>query len=404
MAGKVTSMSVRLTAAVAAVVEGREVNISAVCRAEEISRKTFYKWVHRYRVEGLAGLGDRSRRPHHSPGQVPGEVEDEIVRRRKELRDGGLDHGATTIWWHLGHDPAWQDRVPSPATIHRVLVRRGVVVPEPRKRPRRSWRRFEAPAPNEWWQVDATDWMIATGLVQIISFLDDHSRLLAGSRAVTVATTDAAWTTFGEAAAWWGLPAGMLSDNGLVFSGKLHGVEVAFEARLRDVGVRPFTGRPYHPQTTGKIERFHQTLKRWLRRQPVAADLAELQAQLDTFARIYNYQRPHQALGRATPITRWQATTPAQPATEPLEHPTYPPRVQRAETTVTANGIVNAGGFVIHIGIPWQGHHAVITLDHHHANVFIAGHLVRHLELHPDRHYYGSGRKRGGPRQPRLPS
>ena len=189
-----------------------------------------------------------------------------------------------------------------------------------------------------------------------------------------------------------------------MFSGRLHGVEVAFEARLRDAGIRPFTGRPYHPQTTGKIERFHQTLKRWLRRQPLASDLAELQAQLDRFAPIYNHQRPHQAIGRVTPITRWHAGTPAQPAPEPLDHPVYPRRSPHTQTTVTANGIINAGPFVIHVGVTWEGHTATVTMDRHHANVFIAGQLIRHLELQPDRHYYGSGRQRGGPRQPRLPS
>jgi transposase InsO family protein len=404
MAGKVTAMSVRLVAAVAAVVEGREVNVSAVCRAEGISRKTFYKWVNRYLTEGLEGLGDRSRRPHRSPGQTPAAVEDEVVRRRKELLDAGLDHGAATICWHLGRDPAWRGQVPSPASIHRVLVRRGLVVAAPHKRPQRSWRRFEAPAPNQWWQVDATDWVIGTGLVQIISMLDDHSRVLARSRAVGVATTEEAWATFSEAAAVWGMPAGMLSDNGLVFSGRLHGVEVAFEARLRDAGIRPFTGRAYHPQTTGKIERFHQTLKRWLRRQPLAAGLAELQAQLDCFAEIYNHQRPHQGIGRVTPFTRWRAGVPAQPAPEALDHPTYPPRTQRSETTVKANGAVNAGLLVIHLGVIWEGQPAVVTMDRHHANVFIAGQLIRHIELDPNRRYYGSGRKRGGPRQPRLPS
>ena len=404
MAGKVTPMSVRLTAVIAAVVEGCEVNVSAVCRAEGVSRKTFYKWVARYRAEGVEGLADRSRRPRRSPGQTPVEVEDEVVRRRKELLEAGLDHGAATICWHLGQDPAGRGRVPSPASIHRILVRRGLVEAQPRKRPRRSWHRFEAAAPNEWWQVDATDWTIATGVVQIISFLDDHSRLLMRSRAVVVATTEEAWATFSQAAATWGLPAGMLSDNGLVFTGRLHGVEVAFEARLRDAGIRPFHGRAQHPQTTGKIERFHQTLKRWLRRQPLAATVAELQAQLDRFAEIYNYQRPHQAIGRVTPITRWQAGVAAQPAAEALEHPTYPLRSARPTATVKASGAVNVGQIKIHLGVIWQGQPAVVALDQHRATVFINGQLIRHVELEPGRHYYGTRPKPGRPNQPRLPS
>jgi len=397
-------MSVRLMAAVVAVAEGREVNVSRLCRGEKVSRKTFYKWVARYRAEGLAGLEDRSRRPRRCPGQTPAEVEDEIVRRRKELRDAGLDHGALTVAWHLGNDPVWRERTPSVATIHRILVRRGLIVASPQKRPVTSWNRFEAPVPNEWWQIDAMDWLIATGVVRVFNVVDDHSRVAARSRAVLEATTEEAWTTFSQAASVWGLPAGVLSDNGLAFSGKLRGFEVAFESRLRDVGIRPFTGRPYHPQTTGKIERFHQTLKQWLRNQPMAATLAELQAQLDEFCTIYNHHRPHQGIGRTTPISRWQARTPARPADQPLEHPTYPPRIHRAATTVDSVGTVLAGGFAIHLGVQWAGQAALVTLDQHHANVFIGGQLVRHLELDRTRAYQPSGRKRGGPRQPRLPS
>jgi transposase InsO family protein len=304
----------------------------------------------------------------------------------------------------LGRVAAWRGRVPSPASIHRILVRRGLVVAAPHKRPHRAWKRFEAPAPNQWWQVDATDWVTASGRVQIISMLDDHSRVLTASQACSVATTEGAWTTFSEAAVVWGMPAGMLSDNGLVFSGRLHGIEVAFEARLRDAGIRPFTGRAYHPQTTGKIERFHQTLKRWLRRQALAADLTELQTQLDHFAQLYNHQRPHQGIGRVTPITRWQAGVPAQPAPQPLDHPVYPTRNPHTHTTVKTNGTLKAGPYVIHIGVTWHGHQAVVTTDHRHANVFIAGQLIRHIELDPHRTYYGTGRKRGGPHQPRLPS
>jgi transposase InsO family protein len=288
MARRVTSM--KAIAAVVALGAGERINVSGVCREAGISRKTFYKWHARYLAEGLDGLEERSRRPKRSPGQVTGPIEELIVRLRKELADDGLDHGATTIQWHLGHHPDMPRarRVPSGATIHRIMVRRGLVTPTPSKRPKSSWCRFEASAPNEWWQIDATDWVIATGPVKLFNVLDDHSRVIVRSRAVLAATGEQAWTTFSQAAQQWGFPAGCLSDNGLCFSGKLRGFEVLFEARLRAVGVRPFTGRPYHPQTTGKVERFQQTLKKWLRRQPLAGDLVELQTQLDEFCRIYN--------------------------------------------------------------------------------------------------------------------
>jgi hypothetical protein len=238
-------MSMKAMAAVVAVAAGEKLDVSQVCRDSGISRKTFYKWVARCRAEGLEGLNERSRRPHHCPAQTDVEVEDAVVRLRKELIDAGLDHGATTIQWHLGRrrrpgDPG----VPSVATIHRILVRRGQVVPEPRKRPRTSWRRFEAPAPNEWWQIDSTTWVTAAGPAEVFNILDDHSRVACRSRAMAAATGEEAWETFIQAAQRWGLPAGVLSDNGLCFSGKLRGFEVLFEARLRDAGIRPITPRP----------------------------------------------------------------------------------------------------------------------------------------------------------------
>jgi hypothetical protein len=283
------------------------------------------------------------------------------------------------------------------------LGRRGLVVPQPSKRPKSSWQRFEAAAPNERWQIDAMDWEIASGLVRVFNIIDDHSRVATRSRAVPEATTDAAWDTFTQAAAVWGLPAGVLSDNGLCFSGKLRGFEVLFEANLRDVGIRPATGRPYHPQTTGKVERFQQTLKKWLRRQPLAGDLAELQTQLDEFCEIYNHQRPHQGIGRQVPIDRWRAGLPAQPAPQPLAHPQFGP-AHRIHTTVKPNGAVNAERFRIHLGVEWTGHDALVLLDTNHATVLIDGQLIRHLTLDHTRTYQPSGRPRGGPHRPRLTS
>src|SRR6478735_644838 len=399
MARRVTSM--KAIAAVVALGAGERINVSGVCREAGISRKTFYKWHARYLAEGLDGLEERSRRPKRSPGQVTGPIEELIVRLRKELADDGLDHGATTIQWHLRHHPDMPRarRVPSGATIHRIMVRRGLVTPTPSKRPKSSWCRFEASAPNEWWQIDATDWVIATGPVKLFNVLDDHSRVIVRSRAVLAATGEQAWTTFSQAAQQWGFPAGCLSDNGLCFSGKLRGFEVLFEARLRAVGIRPFTGRPYHPQTTGKVERFQQTLKKWLRRQPLAGDLVELQTQLDEFCRIYNYERPHQGIGRVTPITRWQAGTPIQPATEPIEPPNWPARPRHS--TLTANGNVYLDELAINIGVDWAGGDATVIVDGTHASVFIDDQLVRHLRIDPTRRYQPSRRPRGGSRRTR---
>jgi transposase InsO family protein len=385
-------MDVRLVAAVT----GVEINVSALCRDHGISRDAFYRWRQRYADEGLAGLEPRSSAPKTSPGRTPVEVEDAVVALRKQLSEDGLDAGPGTIQWHLGRSPVLGDRpIPSESTIWRMLVRRGFVAPQPRKRPKSSLRRFEASAPNQLWQADATKWVIAVGQVEVLSFIDDHSRLITGCRAVITATTENTWETFCAAVQQWGLPAGHLSDNGLNFSGRLRGCEVGFEINLRAAGVRPITSRPYHPQTCGKIERFHQTLKKRLRRQPLAAGLAELQAQLDIFIAYYNQQRPHRGIGRVTPYERWSATPKTINLGIALPAPQRTPTV-----TVDSQGLVRVAPWVIHVGVDHTGRTAHVMLDDTHAAVFIDNHLVRHLELDHSRPYQPSGLPRGRRRLP----
>lgn len=382
-------MDVRLRIAVASA----DVNVSAFCREHGLSRETFYVWRRRYEVEGLDGLEPRSRAPRSSPHRVGTEVEEAVVALRKELEDKGVDHGPSTIQWHLARRGL--RAVPSVATIWRVLVRRGFVVPEPRKRPKSSYRRFEASVPNELWQADCIDWAIASGSVKILSFLDDHSRVALRVKALPEATTDATWITFCEACAHWGVPLGQLSDNGLNFSGKLRGFEVRFEVELRAIGVVPKTSRPYHPQTCGKVERFQQTLKKWLRRQPLASDLAELQAQLDAFVDYYNHQRPHRGIGRVTPVERWAATPPAINLGIALPSP-----AQRTTSVVADNGVVTAGSLRIGVGTTWAGHTATTHHDDTHFAVFIDHQLTRAGTIDPTRRYQPSTGRRYKPRLP----
>ncbi len=380
-------MDVRLVIAVAS----QEVNVSEFCRRHGISRQTFYVWKRRYETGGLEGLQPRSRAPRSSPGRISLSLEEAIVALRKTLEEEGEYAGPATIQWRLGRDG--HRPVPSEATIWRVLVRRGFVVPEPRKRPKSSYRRFEASAPNELWQADCTDWVIATGQVKIISFLDDHSRVALRVKAIAEATTDATWEAFCEATENWGVPLGQLTDNGLNFSGRLHGFEVRFEIELRAIGVVPKTSRPYHPQTCGKVERFQQTLKKWLRRQPLAATLDDLQAQLDTFIAYYNHHRPHRGIGRATPAGRWAATPPAINLGIALPSPT-----QVVTVPVSANGTVDAAGYRINIGRQWTGQTARVHHDGTHAAVFIDHKLVRALTIDHSRHYQPSGNPTNRPR------
>ena len=288
--------------------------LSATAAAAQygISRGHLHRLLQRYRDGGFDGLEPRSRRPHTSPHGISDAVRARIVALRTELAAGGLDAGPATIAWHLGRDGL---PVPSTSTIRRILHAAGLVVPEPRKRPRSSWIRFEAAAPNEVWQSDFTHWRLAGGTeVEIISWLDDHSRYLLNCSACRRVSGDDVVATFTAAGDAHGWPAATLTDNGAVYTSRFTGGRNGFEYLLAWLGVRKKNGAPGHPQTQGKVERFQQTLKRWLGRQPAARDLAGLQAQLDAFRAVYNEQRPHRAVGRRTPSEAYLATPRALPS------------------------------------------------------------------------------------------
>src|SRR5437762_9846777 len=250
----------------AVVLEGR--SYREVARAHGVSKSWVAKVVGRYRAGGDEAIEPRSRAPKHIPHRTPAELEDEIVRLRKELSEQGFDAGAETIRHHLVQQ---RGDAPSVATIWRVLRRRGFVVPEPHKRPRSSWIRFEARLPNECWQSDVTHWRLAGGDdVEIVNFLDDHSRLAVGSRVLRVATAPKVLEVFREAGARWGFPAALLTDNGCVYTTWHRGGPNVMQTELLALGIDYRHSRPYHPQTCGKVERFHQTMKGFLARPPRA--------------------------------------------------------------------------------------------------------------------------------------
>ncbi len=289
-----------------------QLSVTAAAAECGISRGHLHRLLRRYREAGLDGLEPRSRRPHVSPRRTPPAVRERIVGLRVDLVARGLDAGPATIAWHLGREGL---AVPSSSTIRRVLHAAGLVVPEPRKRPRSSWIRFEAAAPNEVWQSDFTHWRLADGTaVEIIDWLDDHSRYLLACSAFRRVSGDDVVATFTVAGEAYGWPAATLTDNGSVYTSRFTGGRNGFEYLLAWLGVRQKNGAPGHPQTQGKIERFHQTLKRWLARQPAARSVDELQAQLDRFRLEYNERRPHRAVGRITPAEAYAARPKSQPA------------------------------------------------------------------------------------------
>jgi transposase InsO family protein len=388
MAQKVITMESKLLAVLSS---GLPLPVARVCRELGISRQTFYKYRRRWLAEGPAGLVERSRRPDRSPGQMSAELEDQIVRLRKVLP---LDNGAQTIAYHLARS-GWS--VPSVATIHRVLVRRGQVVAQPEKRPRSAWRRFEWPAPNACWQIDATMWVLADGReVWVMDILDDHSRVLIAARVWPKATGDAAWDAFVHGVDEWGLPAHVLSDNGSCFTGRFFsGGEVDFERTMRALGIRQIRSSPAHPQTCGKLERSHLTTKRWLARRDRAGNEHELQSQLDEWRRFYNHDRPHKSLAGATPYERWTASPPAGPGDPILE----PPDAQLRR--VDPAGVATWKHHKLGIGVDYAGHNIlIIAHDREHLTIHGPQGLTRAITIDPTRRYQPSGLPAG--RRPRT--
>lgn len=289
-----------------------QATVGEVAAEAGVSRRHLHRLLARYREGGLEALEPRSRRPKSNPRQTPGPIRKRVIELRVELQRDGLDAGPLTIAWHLGQEGL---HPPSDSTIRRILHAEGLIEPQPRKRPRSSYVRFEAAQPNETWQSDATHWRLADGAdVEILNWLDDHSRYLLRCTAHQPIDGETIVASFLEAVEQFGAPAATLTDNACVYTARFTGGRNAFEYLLASLGVRQKNGSPGHPQTQGKIERFHQTQKRWLAARPAAADLGELQRQLDAFGDHYNERRPHRALGRITPAAAYRATPKAMPS------------------------------------------------------------------------------------------
>jgi transposase InsO family protein len=290
-----------------------QLTVTAAAAAHGISRRHLQRLLARYRAGGLDALEPRSRRPKTTPIATPEDIRERVIGLRVQLIADGLDAGPHTIAWHLereGHKP------PAPATISRILHAAGLVTPQPKKRPRSSYTRFEMAQPNELWQSDFIHWRLADGTeVEILNWLDDHSRYLLSCTVHQPVTGDDVVAAFLGVVEQFGAPAATLTDNGRVYTARFGGGRNAFEYLLPLIGVQQKNGSPGHPQTQGKVERFHQTLQRWLRSRPPARTLPELQRQLDEFRAHYNERRPHRALGRRTPGEAYRATPKALPAT-----------------------------------------------------------------------------------------
>jgi transposase InsO family protein len=377
--------------------------VSEVARSYGVARSWIYTLLARYRAEGQAAFEPRSRRPKTSPSAISPDTVELITRLRKELSGQGLDAGPHTIAWHLRHHH--QLRV-SAATISRYLARAGLVVREPAKRPKASYIRFAAEQPNECWQADFTHYPLATGAdAEILTWLDDHSRCALRVSAHHRVTGPAVVAAFRAAVNQYGIPAATLTDNGMVFTTRLSGGKGGrngFEHELRRLGITQKNGKPNHPQTQGKVERFQQSLKKWLRAQPhQPATLAQLQALLDAFTAYYNHQRPHRSLPhQATPATAYTARPKAVPGDRSAD--THD-RVRRDRIDTNGKLTLRLGGRLHHIGIGrTHARTPVLMLVHDlHVRVINAatGELLRELTIDPARDYQPTGRPPGPPKK-----
>jgi transposase InsO family protein len=357
-------MSLARVVVTAVIVEGR--SKTQVARDYGVARSWVYELLKRFETEGEAAFEPRSRRPHSNPRTTSGEVEERVLFWRKHLADQGFDAGAHTIAYHLGLEC---DATPAISTIWKILSRNGLIQSQPRKRPRSSYIRFEASQPNETWQTDFTHWKLRNGRgIEILNFIDDHSRLLIACTATYVTTGLFVVETFRIACNEYGLPASVLSDNGAVFTGRPRGGRNAFETEMASLKIVQKNSRPYHPQTCGKVERFHQK-------------------QLDNFREYYNFTRPHRSLERATPAHAYNARPKAQPGGKII-----PDHFRLRNDVVDKQGKLSLrhNGKMHHIGIgrPYAG--TAIRMLIHEKEIRVittSGELLAELTLDTDKDY-----------------
>jgi transposase InsO family protein len=322
-----------------------EASVSALCREFGISRKTGYKWLKRYQEEGTSGLADQSRRPQHSPTQTPPEVEQVIV----EAREAHPTWGSRKLKRWL--ENRGYRSIPAPSTVTDILARHGLLsVEESRKHT--PWQRFEMDKPNDLWQMDFKgDFQMGNGQrCHPLTVLDDHSRFLVGLKACPNETTktvqDHVTTLFRE----FGLPARMLMDHGSPWSGPAEHRHTRFTVWLLRLGIPVSHGRPYHPQTQGKDERLHRTLKGELLNTARFDTLDDYQTRFDHWRTLYNHERPHHALDLDPPAAHYQPSS--RPLPDELPPLTFPPGAIIRKVTLI--GDISFRNRLLHVGVAFQ--------------------------------------------------
>lgn len=372
-------------------------SVSRFCREHGVSRSWFYEV--RARVRDTDPLSAMGPKPPTAPGRhaqaIPVEVEELAVRIRKELADAGWDHGPVTVRHRLGELGL---TAPAASTLARVFTRRGMVLAQPQKRPRSSYRRFEFATVHECWQLDAFQSTLAGGSVcAVYQVLDDRSRALLASHVTATETAAGAITVIDKAISAHQVPVLLLTDNGGAFNQTRMGHVSQLVTHLQALGARAITGRPGHPQTQGKDERVHQTTQRWLAARPRPATEAGLLVLLEDFDQQYNHHRPHQSLAMRTPAQVLAEEPHAVPPMPP--EPTTPRTgrpVQAGPRRVGHNGKICVRHVAIQLGYEHRDSTVTVVLTGDNVAIFDRhGHHIRSLNLEPGRTYYSNGRPRG---------
>jgi transposase InsO family protein len=341
--------------AVLAVLDGA--SVSEVASRFEVHRGSVHRWLRRYEQAGLAGLADRSHRPDSCPHQMPAAVEAQILEWRRRHPSWGPRR--------LLFEATKADLQPAPSRsgIYRSLARHGLIEPGRRRRAE-TWKRWERGAANELWQlalvggiglVDGTELKALTGV-------DDHSRFCVIATLLRRATCRAVCEAFIAALTRHGVPAEVLTDNGRQFTGRFASkdVEVLFDRICRENGIAHRLTAPYSPTTTGKIERFHRSLRTEFLTGRAFTSLEHAQAELDAWVADYNTARPHQGIDMATPADRYRTATHGRPAnTSALERSTG----QWVSRKVASNGIISLANQPITVGKHRAGTIVDVHLD-----------------------------------------
>jgi transposase InsO family protein len=364
-----------------------------VARLYGISQPRVSQLVAAWRAGGWDALEPKSRRPRSNPNATPPDVVDRILSLRAELIADGCDAGPHSIAGILDDE---MTTPPGVTTIWRILTRAGLVTPEPRKRPKRSWIRFAADLPNECWQADFTHVTLADGTdAEALLWVDDHSRFLVSATAHPRVTGPIVVATFRAACAVHGTPQSTLTDNGFVFTTRKRGGPNGFEVLLANLGVTQKNGSPNHPQTQGKVERLNATLKQWLDARPAAATVADLQRLLDEFANHYNHRRKHRSLNRRRPAEVYSARAKATPDHNAGGH------FRIRDDTADAGGSVTLrrGGRMHHIKLGIQHARTRVRMLVHDLHVIVidrdTGEILRELTIDPDKDSQPRGVKPG---------